>query len=64
MENFRALDEASKVLIRTSDLMVIRNPYVILGLILIVVFVVFLVSKMPQGKDEGGMPKMESRLQF
>jgi FHS family L-fucose permease-like MFS transporter len=58
VENFRALDEASKVLIRTSDLMVIRNPYVILGLILIVVFVVFLVSKMPQGKDEGGMPKI------
>ena len=39
--DFSALDEASKVLIRTSDLMVIRNPYVILGLVLIVVFIVF-----------------------
>ena len=58
VENFSALDEASKVLIRTSDLLVIRNPYVILGLVLIVVFVIFLVSKMPQAKDEGGMPKI------
>ena len=56
--DFSALDEASKVLIRTSDLMVIRNPYVILGLVLIVVFIVFFVSKMPQAKDEGGMPKI------
>ena len=38
--------------------MVIRNPYVILGLVLIVVFIVFFVSKMPQAKDEGGMPKI------
>ena len=56
VENYSALDEASKVLIRTADLMVIRNPYVILGLVIIVVFIVFLVSKMPQAKDEGGMP--------
>tara|TARA_R110002049_G_scaffold309206_1_gene518572 strand:- start:42842 stop:44164 length:1323 start_codon:yes stop_codon:yes gene_type:complete len=58
VENFSALDEASKILIKTSDLMVIRNPYVILGLVLIAVFVIFLVSKMPQAKDEGGMPKI------
>ena len=58
VENFSALDEASKVLIRTSDLMVIRNPYVILGLVITAVFVIFMVSKMPQSKDEGGMPKI------
>jgi FHS family L-fucose permease-like MFS transporter len=56
--DFSALDEASKVLIKTSDLLVIRNPYVILGLVLIVVFVLFVVSKMPQSKDEGGMPSI------
>ncbi|WOD42686.1 L-fucose:H+ symporter permease [Hwangdonia lutea] len=56
--DFSALDEASKVLIKTSDLLVIRNPYVILGLVLIGVFVLFIVSKMPQSKDEGGMPKI------
>ncbi len=54
--DFSALDEASKVLIKTSDLLVIRNPYVILGLLLVGIFIVFAVSKMPQSKDEGGMP--------
>ncbi|MFD1614113.1 L-fucose:H+ symporter permease [Gelatiniphilus marinus] len=56
--DFSALDEASKVLVKTSDLLVIRNPYVILGLVLIVIFVLFLVSKMPQSRDEGGMPSI------
>ncbi len=58
IQDFSALDEASKILIRTSDLLVIRNPYVILGLVLIGVFILFLVSKMPQSKDEGGMPSI------
>ncbi|MBE7326210.1 MFS transporter, partial [Nocardioides sp. Y6] len=56
ISDFSALDEASKILIKTSDLMVIRNPYVILGLVIIGVFVLFLVSKMPQSKDEGTTP--------
>jgi len=56
VENFSALDEASKLVIKTSDLIVIRNPYVILGLVILGVFVLFLVNKMPQSKDEGGMP--------
>ncbi len=56
--DFSALDEASKILIKTSDLMVIRNPYVILGLVLLVVFVLFLVIKMPQSKDEGDKPSI------
>ncbi|WP_282135130.1 L-fucose:H+ symporter permease [Seonamhaeicola maritimus] len=56
--DFNALDEASKIAIKTADLMVIRNPYVALGLVLVVIFVVFLVSKMPQSKDEGGMPSI------
>ena len=43
--DFSALEEASKVLVRTSDLLVIRNPYVMLGLVLIGVFVLFLVNK-------------------
>ena len=51
--DFSALDEASKTLIKTTDLMVIRDPYVILGLVIIAVFVLFLVSKMPNTKEEG-----------
>ena len=58
IQDFSALDEASKILVKTSDLLVIRDPYVILGLVLIGVFVLFIVSKMPQSRDEGGMPKI------
>jgi len=58
VKDFNALDEASKVLIKTSDLMVIRDPYVVLGLVLIVVFIVFAVNKMPQSKAEGKMPNI------
>ena len=54
--DFSALDEASKLLVKSADLMVIRNPYVVLGLVISAVFVLFLVSKMPQNRDEGGMP--------
>ncbi|UNY97464.1 L-fucose:H+ symporter permease [Zhouia spongiae] len=57
-EGFSALDEASKALKRTTDLLVIRDAYVILGLVIIGVFVLFLVSKMPQAKDENGMPSI------
>ena len=63
VENFSALDEATKVMIRTSDLMVIRNPYVILGLVIVCVFVIFLVNKMPQAKDSGGMPAIGETFQ-
>ncbi len=45
---FPGLDEASKAAIRTSDLMIIRNPYVILGLVVIIMFVIIALVKMPQ----------------
>jgi FHS family L-fucose permease-like MFS transporter len=51
--NYGALEETKKVLIRTSDLMVIRDPYVILGLVIIAVFVLIFLSKMPQKKGDG-----------
>jgi FHS family L-fucose permease-like MFS transporter len=56
--DFSALEEASKTLIRTTDLLVIRDPYVALGLVISIVFVIFLVSKMPQTKADGEMPKI------
>ncbi|MEH6406496.1 MAG: L-fucose:H+ symporter permease [Leeuwenhoekiella sp.] len=58
IENYSSLAEAKKVLIRTSDLMVIRNPYVILGLVVLIIFVLILVNKMPQAKEEGGIPSL------
>ncbi len=57
-EEFSAMDEASKILIKTSDLLVIRDPYVALGLVLLGVFVLFVVNKMPQSRDEDGMPSI------
>src|SRR5690606_1048088 len=59
-ENFVALDEAKKALIRTSDLMVIRDPYVILGLVVLAVLVIILISKMPQAKDRDGIVSVKN----
>jgi FHS family L-fucose permease-like MFS transporter len=52
ISDFSALDEVSKTLIKTTDLMVIRDPYVILGLVILGVLILFSVSKMPHSKDE------------
>ena len=49
-------------MIRTADLMVIRDPYVILGLVVIGVFAIITVSKMPQAKDDGEMAPLSSTL--
>ena len=56
--DFSALDAARKALIKTSDLMVIRNPYVTLGLVILVVLVIMSIVKMPKFKDEGGIPSL------
>ena len=58
IDNFAALELAQKALIRTSDLMVIRNPYVVLGLVIAFVFVLIVVSKMPQTKEDGEIPSI------
>lgn len=44
---FPTLDALEKANVRANDLAIIRNPYVLLGLVVIVMFVVILVSKMP-----------------
>ena len=58
--DFSALDEASKILIKTSDLLVIRDPYVALGLLIILVFVLFATIKMPHFKDQEGLPSIRN----
>ncbi|MDB2462813.1 L-fucose:H+ symporter permease [Algibacter sp.] len=57
--DFSALDDAKRAMIRVADLAVIRNPYVVLGLVILAVFVLFVVSKMPQSKEEGTMPSLK-----
>ena len=58
--DFSMLDEAKKILIKTSDLMIIRDPYVILGLVIIGVFVLIAFSKMPQVREEGEIPSVSA----
>jgi len=45
---FSTLAEAEKAVIRSHDLMVIRNPYVILGFVVLAMFVVVALLKMPK----------------
>ena len=51
---YDTLDTTSKALVRSNDLMVIRNPYVILGLVVLAILVVIALVKMPENKDSNG----------
>jgi FHS family L-fucose permease-like MFS transporter len=44
---YYALDAAEKAKIKTHDLAVIRDPYIILGFVVIIIFIIIVVSKMP-----------------
>jgi FHS family L-fucose permease-like MFS transporter len=45
--DFRSLDVATKAIDRTHDLMIIRDPYVALGIVVVIMLVVIAVVKMP-----------------
>lgn len=49
---FPLLSEAEKAEIRLHDLAVIRDPYVILGLVVIAMFVIIALVKVPEGHTE------------
>ena len=51
---FGTLSEAEKADIRLHDLAVIRNPYVAIGIVVLLVFVIIALTKMPktQGEEE------------
>ena len=49
---YDTLSESAKAAIRTSDLEIIRNPYVVLGIVVLVFFVLISVVKMPQNKHQ------------
>lgn len=49
---YDTLSETAKAAIRTSDLEIIRNPYVLLGIVVLVFFVLISVVKMPQNKHQ------------
>ncbi|MDX1470269.1 MAG: L-fucose:H+ symporter permease [Flavobacteriaceae bacterium] len=49
---YETLGEKGRDAIRTSDLAVIRDPYVVLGLVVIAFIVIILSTKMPQNKHQ------------
>ncbi len=49
---FQALSEAEKADIRVHDLAVIRNPYVAIGLVVLVMFIIIGLTKMPKTQSE------------
>ena len=51
---YSSLDETSKAIIRTNDLMVIRDPYVMLGLVVIALALLIFMVKMPENKSKNG----------
>ena len=44
---FSTLTEIEKAGIRTNDLAIIRNPYVIIGVVVLLVFIIIAITKMP-----------------
>ncbi len=57
---FPSLDSVNQASIRTHDLMIIRNPYVALGLFVIVMFIVIATAKMPKTGNESNITLFKS----
>jgi FHS family L-fucose permease-like MFS transporter len=51
---YDTLDPLAKGMIRSNDLMVIRDPYVFLGLVVLAILVLIALVKMPEAKDGSG----------
>ena len=51
---YDTLSESAKTAVRVSDLMVVRNPYVILGLFVLFMFFLIAIVKMPEKKESIG----------
>ena len=51
---YDTLSASAKTVVKTSDLMVIRNPYVILGLFVLFMLFLIVLVKMPEKKEDKG----------
>ncbi|QLB15929.1 L-fucose:H+ symporter permease [Mannheimia granulomatis] len=49
---FNSLSAAEKAVVKTHDLAMIRNPYVVIGLVVVTVFIIIALYKMPLTKVE------------
>ena len=61
---FPTLGEAEKAVIRTHDLGITRDPYVVLGLVVILMFVVIALMKMPKTKKDDEKVKASDSFKF
>lgn len=49
---YDTLPEGAKAVVRASDLQIIRDPYVVLGIVVLIFFVLIAVVKMPHNKEQ------------
>jgi MFS transporter, FHS family, L-fucose permease len=49
--DFSVLTTAEKAIMRTNDLMVIRNPYLALGIVVLFVLILIIIARMPENRD-------------
>lgn len=56
---FNTLSETEKAGIRVHDLAIIRNPYVAIGLVVLIMFIVIALTKMP---DTGNISKQDKNM--
>lgn len=59
---FASLPEAEKAAIRLHDLAVIRDPYVAIGLVVLVMFIIILCTRMPATDNRGPRVKASETL--
>ena len=60
-EAVNAIDPASFEAMRATDLVTIRNPYLVLGAVVLLVMVIFLLARMPK-KQSGGEFSLKATL--
>lgn len=60
---FYQLPEAEKAIIRTHDLLLIRDPYIILGFVVIAMFLIIAFSKMPRRSGNDHKIRFSDSLQ-
>lgn len=55
-EAYNALSATEKATIRSNDLGIISGPYIALGILVLVIFVIIAISKMPKKQDHDSLP--------
>lgn len=59
---FSTLSESEKAVIREHDLAVIRDPYVAIGLLVLIFFIIIFFTKMPRSISQGSDSKIKDAL--